>query len=406
MSGQTRSFLSRERPRRAHHSGLALCVLVCALALLVGPKAIAAPAVTVDVATSRILSAEEPDRLWAPASLTKLMTAWITFKALRAGDIDMEAPVRISVAAANAPPSRTNYGVGSVMTVDNALKYLIIKSANDVAVALGEAIAGSEAAFVDIMNAEAQALGMSRTRFANPHGLDDPGQYSTARDLARLATAIRRDFPEHAGYFSAEAIRAGETVTPTYNILLGRFDGADGMKTGFVCASGFNLAASATRSGRTIIAIVLGAQSQKERAEIAARALEDGFLQTPENAPHTLASLPVDEGRAALPTADLRDQICTEEAQAARWDGRQVEGYITFDTPLITPLQREPLSITAGLGGATGRSNAAIMFNGTVISGFPVPDDKPTLLEPDDGQRFGLRPGFDLPVPTGRPQEG
>lgn len=380
-----------------------LCAM--ALTIIAGPaRAQTAPVIAVDVANGGVLSAQEQDRRWAPASLTKLMTAWITFKALEAGEISMQAPVRISVTAANAPPSRTDYAVGSVMTVDNALKYLIIKSANDIAVALAEAVAGSEAAFVERMNVEARALGMDRTQFANPHGLDDPDQYTTARDLARLAVTIRRDFPQHAGYFAAEAIRAGETVTPTYNILLGRFAGADGMKTGFVCASGFNLAASATRSGRTIIAIVLGARSQKQRAELAARALDQGFAQSPGASAHTLATLPADPASTGLPTADLRNEICTEEAQAARWDGRQVEGFITFDTPLITTLQRAPQPITAGLGGATGQSAAAIMFNGRVIAGFPIPERKPTLLEPGDTQRFGLRPGLDLPVPSGRPQ--
>ena len=367
-------------------------------------QAQAAPAITVDVQTGAVTHAEEAGRRWAPASLTKLMTAYVTFKALRQGTLGLSSPVVISGEAAGAPPSRMGYASGSVLTVDNALKMLIIKSANDIAVALGQAVSGSTGAFVAEMNAAAAALGMTGTQFANPHGLDDDGQYTTARDIALLALAIRREFPQHAGYFSAEAIATAGGVTPTYNILLGRFDGADGMKTGFVCASGFNIVASATRNGRTIISVVMGALSQKERAEKSAILMEQAFAAPSSGSGQP--SLNDIRNEVSTQTADLRQTVCTEEARAQRWDGRQIEGYITFSTPSIRPLERQPVAVKAGLGGAEGASAVAVVLNGTIIGEYPIPapkPERPTLLEPGDSERFGLRPGFDVPVPTRRP---
>lgn len=378
---------------------------VTALSLLHAAQA--APAVVVDVKTGMVTSAEEADRRWSPASLTKLMTAYVTFRALGRGELDMMSPVRISSNAASEPPSKMGYAVGSVMTIDNALKMLIIKSANDVSVALAEAVAGTEDAFVAQMNREAQRLGMTATNFVNANGLHDPNQYTTARDMAALARAIRLEFPQYDGYFAAEGIQTGDTVTPTYNLLLGRYSGADGMKTGFVCASGFNIVASATRNGSTLVGVVMGETSQKSRAEKSAIILDAGFAALAAGtALPNLTSLPRDAAEAALPVADMRSQVCTEEALASRWDGRQIEGYITFSTDSIGTLNRPPQALRAGLGGASGTSKAATVLNGVVIGAYPVPQPKPvrpTLLDEGDATRFGLRPGFDVPVPATRP---
>ena len=386
---------------------LARPLAACAIAsMVVAGSASAAPSVLIDKQTGTVLHAEEAFERWSPASLTKLMTAFVAFKALRDGELEMTSPVRISELAAGVPPARMGYAVGSVMTVDNALNMLIVKSANDVAIALAEAVSGSQSAFVARMNAEARALGMTDTNFANPHGLDDDAQYSTARDLALLAATIRRQFPEHDRYFATEAIRTGEDVTPSYNILLGRFAGADGMKTGFVCASGFNMIGSATRDGRTLIAVVLGEDSQKARAQKSAILLEDGFagrLQ-PVGAIGDLAGSDRD-GRVA----DLRSRVCTDEARNNRWDGREIEGFITFETPAITALTRPPVAIRAGLGGADGASRSAVVFNGTPIKAWPVPLPKPvrpSIPDETDLEAYGLRPGFDVPVPGARPGNG
>lgn len=366
--------------------------------------AFAGPSILIEMKSGRVLEANQAFDRWSPASLTKLMTAYVTFREIEAGNLTPSSPVRISNNAANNPPSRMGYKVGSIMTVENALEMLIIKSANDVAVALGEAVSGTEKDFVARMNAEAKRLGMTDTNFINPNGLHDENQYTTARDLGILATAIRRDFPAYDPIFAAEAISIGGNVTSTYNLLLGRYDGADGMKTGFVCASGFNLVSSATRNGQTMIAVVLGAVSQKTRAEEAVRLLEKGFANANISAP-TLLELPR-PANASTQMANMRSAICTEEARATRWDGRQIEGYITFNTPEIKALTRAPKALPSGLGGADGVSKSAVMLNGQFVEAYPIPSEKPvrpTLLESGDRERFGLRPGFTVPVPTQRP---
>lgn len=379
-----------------------------ALSAAAAPLAHSGPSIVIDVQSGQVTHAEDVYRRWSPASLTKLMTAWMTFRAIDDGSLTMTSPVRMSVVAAEQPPSKMGYRAGSVMTIDNALKMVIIRSANDVSVALGEAVAGSRDAFVAAMNAEAKRLGMTSTNFVNPHGLHDPEQFTTARDMALLARAIRTQYPQYEQYFDAEALRIGETVTPTYNILLGRYDGADGMKTGFVCAAGFNIVASATRQNSTLIAVVLGEKSPKTRAEESATLLEDGFnkLASGSTLP-TLETLPVDAEMAAMPPADLRAEICSEEARAARWEGRSVEGYLEFATPYLGKMDRDPIAITAGLGGADGQSASAVVLNGVVIGSYPVPapkPDRPSLVDENDLERFGLRPGFDVPVPGVRPQ--
>ncbi|MEO1747876.1 MAG: D-alanyl-D-alanine carboxypeptidase family protein [Pseudomonadota bacterium] len=388
------------RKTRAHLRNLTVACLS-----IVSVGAHGAPAILIDAQSGQVFHHEQAFDRWSPASLTKLMTAYVTFNAIEEGALTLSAPVRMSVVAASAPPSKMGYAVGSVMTVENALEMLIIKSANDVAVALGQAVAGTPDAFVARMNDTARALGMTDTRFANGHGLDHPDQYSTARDLAILAQAIRQRFPQYDSLFEAEAIQTGETITTSYNLLLGRYAGADGMKTGFVCASGFNIAASATRDGQTMIAIVLGEESQKARAEKSAVLLETGFTADRTVSTANIQTLPRPEN-ASTTTANLRPQVCTEEARAARWDGRQIEGFIDFETDLIRPLTREPQAIATGLGGAIGASASAIVLDRAVISAYPVPLPRP-VLEPAsdtiDMEQFRLRDGLTAPIPNRRP---
>ncbi|MEN0000384.1 MAG: D-alanyl-D-alanine carboxypeptidase family protein [Pseudomonadota bacterium] len=381
----------------------ALAALSLWTALTTG--AIAAPAILVDAQSGKVVHHEQAFDRWSPASLTKLMTAYITFRAIEEGQLTLSAPVRISSTAASAPPSKMGYRVGAVMTVENALEMLIIRSANDVAVALGEAVAGTQSAFVTQMNETAWALGMNETQFANPHGLDHPDQYSTARDLAILAMAIRRQYPQYDGLFEAEAIETAGGVTASYNILLGRYAGADGMKTGFVCASGFNIAASATRNSRTMIAIVLGEPDQQARAEKSAELLERGFAADTASLVQTIMSLPRPANASAV-TANLRPQVCTEEARANRWDGRQIEGFIEFRTDLIQPRTRAPLTLQTGLGGAIGASASGVVLNNVIISAYPVPRARPVLepvTDPVDMQQFQLREGLTAPIPPARP---
>ncbi len=325
---------------------------LCAVALLVllAGMAHAGAAIVIDAATGRVLAHENAHQRWRPASLTKVMTAYVVFRAIAAGEVTLQSPVLVSARAAKEPPSKMGYPAGSILTLDNALKMLMVKSANDIATAVAESIAGSTAAFAGRMNAEARRLGMTGSHFVNAHGLHDPGQYSTARDLAILAAAVRREFPQYASYFALEGIISGDNRMRSQNVLLGRFEGADGMKTGFICASGFNLIGSATRRGRTLIAVVLGSLTQQERAETAAKLLAEGFSQT--SGPH-VRDLPR-RGKNLDAAVDLRPVICSEKAQKERWDSRDAEGRVIVRSQYLAPAVGEPRYVRVGLGGATG----------------------------------------------------
>ena len=304
----------------------------------------AAASILIDVATGEVLSEENATQRWYPASLTKLMTAYIAFSAIRDGKLTLDGPVTISANAAKQPPSRMGYKAGNRLSLDSALKIMLVKSANDIAVAVAEAAAGPE--YQKGMNAAAAKLGMTGTNFANANGLHSTKNYSTARDLAVLTRALRTEFPQYASYFGIEAIKYGDTIERNYNILLGRFAGADGMKTGFVCASGFNLVGTATQNGRTLAAIVLGEKSQVARAEKAATLLANGFTMT--RTGQTLEALQSPATEKAV-AKDMRAEVCTEAAAADRWDGREIDGRVTFSTPYIRKMERDPQFQLVGL---------------------------------------------------------
>jgi D-alanyl-D-alanine carboxypeptidase len=253
------------------------------LGLLVGalltapPVAVAGPALVFEPIKGTVFYSEDPDAPWFPASLTKLMTAYVTFHALKKGEVKPDTKLTCSKNAVSQTPSKLGLPVGGQITVDVGLKVLIVESANDVAVMLAEGVAGSEEAFVARMNEAAQRLGMTRTSFANPNGLPDDRQVTTARDLAKLTRAIIIEFPEYADIFALPRVQVGKRIMRTHNRLLVSFPGADGMKTGFICDSGFNVVASATRNGRRLVAVVLGEPSVATRTDRAANLLESGF---------------------------------------------------------------------------------------------------------------------------------
>ncbi len=354
--------------------------------------------IVLDVKSGHVLSHDNAFQRWYPASLTKVMTAYVAFRAVKAGQLTIKSPVRMSKNAAKEPPSKMGYKAGSVMTLDNALKMLIVKSANDVAVAIAESVAGSEREFANRMNREARRLGMTGTKFVNPNGLHNGGQYSNARDLAILAAAVRREFPEYDHYFELEAIKAGKKQLRSYNILLGRFAGADGMKTGFICASGFNLIGSSTRNGRTLVTVVLGATSQRERAETAAELLAAGFRKSKRGGKPVAELSAYGTSRDKAP--NMRPIICTKKAQAERWDARDSQGRMIIRTKYLKPLGREPRSVAVGLGGAVGPEPE-------IFANVPIPTPRPDfqpqkvalkpLLEPDIAIRGTI------PLPTPRP---
>jgi D-alanyl-D-alanine carboxypeptidase len=249
-----------------------------AIAMALSASAWAGPTLLIDAADGMVLYGEDYDNQWHPASLTKIMTAYVVFEAIKEGKLTTDKKIGCSELAHIQPPSKIGLPVGAEMTVDSALQSLIIKSANDVAVMLAEAVSGTQEAFVARMNATAARLGMTRTKFVNANGLPAPEQVTTARDLAKLATAVLRDFPEHARYWSMVDGRIGKIRLRTHNGLLTNYEGADGLKTGFICDSGFNVVATATREGRKLIAVVLGEPTGRERTVRAASLLEHGFL--------------------------------------------------------------------------------------------------------------------------------
>ena len=282
--------------------------ILVAAATAAAPSAARSEAqILVEVDSGRVLAGDNAAYPWHPASVTKLMTLYVTLRALKEGRIKTDTPFRVSANALAQSPTKMGFKVGTVVTVDNAIKMMMVKSANDMAVLLAEGVAGSVDAFAAEMNANARRLGMVQSNFVNPNGLPADEQTVSARDLAILARALIREFPEYDDYWHLPGIKFGRRVIRNYNKLLDLYPGADGMKTGFICASGFNLVATATRNGRRLIAVVLGAPSASVRTYHAARLLEQGFnsnWMTP--SPGTVDQLvPVN---AAPP--DLREETC------------------------------------------------------------------------------------------------
>jgi D-alanyl-D-alanine carboxypeptidase len=294
---------------------LSLGMATLGLVVLATGSAGAGPSLLFDAKTGQVIESEDAFARWYPASLTKLMTTYAAFRAVEAGEVTLQSPVRVSRNAADEPPSKMGYPVGTVLTLDNALKIIMVKSANDVATSIGESLAGSEEAWAARMNAESQRLGMTGSHWVNAHGLHDDQQYTTARDLGILAAALRREFPQYASYFSIDGLSNGKQVIPSHNNLLGRFEGADGMKTGYTCPAGYNLVASATRDGRTLMAIVIGATSVKSRNEAAAGLLAKGFSQ-PIAGGATLAAMKP-SGTGIGQATNMREALCTKAGSTA-----------------------------------------------------------------------------------------
>lgn len=235
------------------------------------------PAVIVDADSGEVLHAEEATRPWFPASTTKLMTAYVALREVERGNISFDTPIVVSANATRQPPSKIGIKAGQELTLGNALKILMVKSANDVATIIAEGVGGSVPGFSAMMNREAARLGMRESHFVNPHGLHAESHVSSARDMAVLARALLHEFPQYRGLWGIGAVQLGNRKYPNTNGLIGRYSGAMGMKTGFVCASGFNLVSAAERGGRTLIAVVFGATSGADRTLKAAQLLDQGF---------------------------------------------------------------------------------------------------------------------------------
>jgi D-alanyl-D-alanine carboxypeptidase len=247
----------------------------------------AGPYVVVDAATGETLLERNAGAYWYPASLTKMMTIYIIFEELKSGRLTLATPLPFSEQARAMPPSKLGLAAGQTITVEQGLLSLVARSANDVAAAFGELIAGSIPAFAKRMTETAARLGMSATQFRNANGLPDPGQITTARDMAVLAMALATQFPEYYGYFHTQEFMLGKTrVGPGIKFLELYAPYADGLKTGFICASGFNIVGSAVRDGRRLIAVAFGFRRADLRDEFIIRLLDEAYaLKTGGNRP-------------------------------------------------------------------------------------------------------------------------
>lgn len=255
-----------------------------ALLLLLPVVALSAPyaAMVMDARTGEVLHSRNADTRLHPASLTKMMTLYVVFEAVENGEISLDDYVRISRNAAAEPPSKLGLLSGQKIRLRYLIRAAAVKSANDAATALGEAISGSEAAFARRMNRTAKALGMSNSTFKNAHGLTESGHLSTARDMTILGRHILYDYPEYYNLFSRRSADAGiKTVNNTNRKLLAAYRGADGIKTGYTRAAGFNLVASAQRGSERVIATVFGGRSTATRNARVAELLDMGFQRAP-----------------------------------------------------------------------------------------------------------------------------
>ncbi len=251
---------------------------ICLLGIAGSAQARLTPSsIVIDAKSGEVLAAKNPNAVRHPASLTKLMTLYITFEALEKGVIKLDDELPVSRTAANRSPSRLGLKAGQTIKVETAIEALIIKSANDCATVLAEGLGYSEAKFAEKMTEIAKALGMKNTVFKNASGLPNRKQVTTARDMATLAAAVYFHFPQYYDLFARKEFTYDGKTYYTHNHLLKKFEGADGMKTGFIASAGFNIVTSAQRDGERVIAVTMGHNTQEERDRTAARLMEQGF---------------------------------------------------------------------------------------------------------------------------------
>jgi D-alanyl-D-alanine carboxypeptidase len=344
-----------------------------ALSTAAVPRAHAEAQLLIEAATGKVLHAENATYPWYPASVTKLMTAYTVLRDIKEGRITLNTLLTVTRDAAAQQPTKMGFKIGTTVTVDNALKMLMVKSANDVAVTLAEGIGGSLEGFADKMNANARRLGMTQSHFVNPNGLPAENHVSSARDLGILARALILEFPQYNSFWHISSIRYGNRVMRNYNSLIDRYPGADGMKTGFICASGYNVVASASRNGRRLIAVVLGAWSGAVRAQKAAQLLERGFNSggltwlTPSLG--TVDALaPID----AQPP-NLREEMCGGHRRKPPSEENEEEG-------------PDEAAATANAAGEGGNSGQAFMLSGLkpaagkFVLGPPVETAPPVVV--------------------------
>ncbi|WP_245973835.1 SPOR domain-containing protein [Bosea caraganae] len=329
-------------------------------------------AMLVDVKSGRTLHAVNEDAPRIPASLTKVMTLYLLFEQIERGRFNLDSELKVSAYAASQPPTKLGLRAGSTIEVEDAIKSMVTLSANDVSVVVAENIAGSEDAFAEMMTRKARSLGMSSSRFYNPHGLPhSPPNLTTARDLVTLGRAIQERFPKYFAYFQTRSFQYGERTIRGHNRLLGRVEGVDGIKTGYTRASGFNLLTSARSEGRQIVSVVLGGRSGASRDNIMADLVA-------ENLPRASAG-----GRTAPMVAEAAEERQDRtERQERQERPRQQIAAVSEPAPLPAPrpqIEREQPALPA----------AARAYAPTTT---PIAPPRPLSVNAQPIQLSGVRP--------------
>ena len=366
---------------------LACAVLILAAVAVNRPVVAGYAAIVVDAQSGRVLHFANPDRLNYPASLTKMMTLYLVFDALAAGRASLDDSLAVSATAAARPASKLGLEEGETIRLETAIQALATKSANDVATVIAEHFAANERRFAMLMTRQARQLGMARTTYRNASGLPDSQQRTTARDISRLARALYRDFPQYTHYFSRTSFRYNGVRYANTNRLLGRYQGMNGIKTGYIRASGFNLAASVRRGQRHIIAVVLGGRTGGRRNAQMRRILDRAFADV-DGILRVLATVarpkPKPDARLVLTAATLPAAVVVPAPHPPRGEpGRgwaiQVGAYSRRDTA------ESALDAAAGVVPSLGSGARLIM---------PVEDTHGTLfrarqlgLTKDEAQR-------------------
>lgn len=350
----------------------------------------ATPALVMDVATGDVLYQNQATQPWYPASLTKLMTVYVALNAVRAHRISLDTPLVVSARAAAMPPSRMGFAPGTQVTLGNALKMLMVKSANDLAITVAEGVSGSVEAFADDMNEAAATIGLHESHFVNPNGLPAAGHVSSARDMALIARALYLSFPEEASLFNLGALQLGTEIIINHNNLLGRYPGVDGMKTGFTCSAGFNVVASAYKDGRRLVTVIMGAPTVAARTAKAAALFDRGFAGI-DRPSASIVALPAS---TASGPPDMRDQVCHNRAHLIATFNSEIE---QLDAPLMAAA---PPSLAPPAGAFMFTSAGAVprpMAMATVINSI-----HPAAYDPVP-VHIGAEPGYAGLVAQARP---
>ena len=403
------------RSRRLARASTA-AAFAAGLAMLAGRSASAEALLLVEADTGKVLHAENATYPWYPASVTKLMTTYVTLRAVKEGRIALDSLINVTDNAVAQQPTKMGFRAGTQVTVDNALKMMMVKSANDMAVTLAEGVGGSIENFANHMNRAAQQLGMTQSSFVNPNGLPNENQITSARDLAILARALIHEFPEYDLYWHIPAIKLGKRVMRNYNTLIDRYPGADGMKTGFICSAGFNLVATATRGNKRLIAVVLGAPSSNVRAMQAAQLLEKGFNTNPLS--WLLPSLGTLDSLAPISAAppDLHESMCgkhrrrpaaetEEEAAGTSDDPDAASAYAAMHQSLraqkvvLGPLMSSMPPIEVFVGANKPRPRPVVAHAPSGDSATPAPAAK----KPVPAKPAAAKPAAAKPLATKKP---